>query len=689
MIKKISAFAAALTLTASAAGMIPYAVVANPIKASAAEETSSFKSKIDLSTVEYTDAETGETKTKRSPYFPVIGDQNPQGACCSFASTYYQFTYEARKTLKEKYGIDSDDIYSPAFVFNQTNSGYMGNGGNSDLVYNVLENQGALTYRDGFEFNKDVANKVPRDAEQLCKALNFRVVDKDEFYTDEIGEENAFKKIKEKLNEGKVVFTGGSWNYTPYDNLFCKTVKIDGKDQQVALQNSFRLKNYKGEDNVEGAHAFVIVGYDDDITYTTDDGKEFKGAFKIVNSWGNWGNEGFLWIMYDAFYKESKCGYTYDTNTYARRPAFAGGDFHTIDVDYVDVKLVTEANIMSTNFYGLDVYNTTENGTKLNTRKVDSFISEKDVYNPVTGEYDKVKFHSGVPFGGSIVTDISSEIGDDYFDGKNYNLSVVNKDKDSQFIVKSIALRDNLGNLVAERELDYDMDDFVDSVKAGNNKYKSSVTADISLDLKRGDVNYDGELNYKDADMINEYLRRDPAEVKGMDERFSTLQKDLMDVNNDGAITEDDIVDEFFFTEDGQYKGQEGVVYTGWHLINNNYYFLDENGYKVTNSFIEDENKGETLFVDEEGREVINRRFAFEGNQYCADQFGHIVKDREVVFYIYGINRTYYFDENGVQLIGWNADKTKYYDQAGMLTGTHEIDGVSYTFDENGVLVQD
>ena len=51
--------------------------------------------------------------------------------------------------------------------------------------------------------------------------------------------------------------------------------------------------------------------------------------------------------------------------------------------------------------------------------------------------------------------------------------------------------------------------------------------------------------------------------------------------------------------------------------------------------------------------------------------------------------KTYYFDENGVQLIGWNSDKTKYYDQAGMLTGTHEIDGVSYTFDENGVLVQD
>ena len=37
----------------------------------------------------------------------------------------------------------------------------------------------------------------------------------------------------------------------------------------------------------------------------------------------------------------------------------------------------------------------------------------------------------------------------------------------------------------------------------------------------------------------------------------------------------------------------------------------------------------------------------------------------------------------------FNADKTKYYDQAGMLTGTHVIDGVSYTFDENGVLVQD
>ena len=43
-----------------------------------------------------------------------------------------------------------------------------------------------------------------------------------------------------------------------------------------------------------GAHAYTIIGYDDDI-----------GSFLIQNSWGQWGNEGFAWMPYDYIEKVS------------------------------------------------------------------------------------------------------------------------------------------------------------------------------------------------------------------------------------------------------------------------------------------------------------------------------------------------------------------------------------------------
>lgn len=56
-------------------------------------------------------------------------------------------------------------------------------------------------------------------------------------------------------------------------------------------------------ERIEGGHAVLIVGYDDNkvITNTTN-GSNTTGAFLIQNSWGtDWGDKGFGWIPYQYF----------------------------------------------------------------------------------------------------------------------------------------------------------------------------------------------------------------------------------------------------------------------------------------------------------------------------------------------------------------------------------------------------
>lgn len=696
MIKKISAFAAALALTASAVSVLPVAGEANVTTASAAENTA-LPRKLDLTT---------------SPFFPDIEGQN-YNSCGAFSTTWYQFTYEARKALYNKYNQYFDVTYSPASTYDLLNCGF-DRGVLPDSVYDFLKENGALTveqfaYYDDYHRALSFRN-IPKDAAELCKALGVRVEnvnDKSFNCASASGTKRGIQLIKEMLNNDSPVVTVGDFWYSDYvyksENKF--EVKPEAKSWVKTKTNSngeeefvftqALMKKYKNEYDEkgnrkkyefgEGCHAFNIVGYDDDFEIELDDHTVMKGAFKIANSWGSeWANTGCIWIMYDALNLNSAQGLTYDSENYVRYGAFewAGQDhncfLYTIEAGLPDVKLVSEADIMSTNYYGLNVETKDFAANKMRSLNYNDFYSVPDKKGNKT--------YGGAVFNGPIVTDITEMYDSNYTDGKTYSITVSNNDPESKFFVKSIALRDNLGKLVAVKELDYDTNDYVSSLVNENGRYKENITASITLDLKRGDIDYDGDIDLDDQDMIREYLAANDQIAK---DKFSSLQKDLMDTNYDGVIDKKDLeLEDFFFTEDGRYEDKNGAVFTGWHLINGNYYFLDENGYKVTNSFIEDENKGETLFVDEDGREVVNRRFAFNGNQYCADQFGHIVKDREAVFYIYGINRTYYFDENGVQVIGWNADNTKYYSDAGMLTGTHTIDGVSYTFDENGVLVQ-
>ena len=80
-----------------------------------------------------------------SKYFPKIGSQGYIGSCASWATTYYQFTYEANKL--NNITTTEDNSYSPRWTYNFVNSGY-DNGSTVIENYEILKNQGAVKLSD-------------------------------------------------------------------------------------------------------------------------------------------------------------------------------------------------------------------------------------------------------------------------------------------------------------------------------------------------------------------------------------------------------------------------------------------------------------------------------------------------------------------------------------------------------------
>ncbi len=236
-------------------------------------------------------ASVDNSTNENAKYCPPIGDQGGVGSCQYWADHYFCATYQYNKLMGTE--VSEETTFSPRW-------------------YYANEVRNYFNYVNGFYTGMTL---------DRCPNINFSASDDDgtDFPADtldnwlyseriKISEErvDALEEIKEAIAEGNIVSVCTSAYWFQYmdivGSLSPKNKKFEGQQIVVACMGK------KNSD--KGYHAISVVGYDDDIWVdlnqngTIEEGE--KGAFKFANSWGdNWGNDGYMWIAYDALNKTS------------------------------------------------------------------------------------------------------------------------------------------------------------------------------------------------------------------------------------------------------------------------------------------------------------------------------------------------------------------------------------------------
>ncbi len=462
------------------------------------------------------------------PYFPPIGDQGRVGSCVAWATTYYQFTYEANKL--NNITTTYQNSYSPAWVFNFTNNG-TGGGSNYQQAYTVLKKQGALKMCDFPYDGYNYSHTWSTDTDAMIEALETRLTGE---HTKKIT--TSTNKITSatdtQLNEVKQLLCAGK--------LLTVRVKLETSQNGIINWEFKETNNNQGlavcyatnpdPDNTSG-HMLTIVGYDNSIECDINGNNIIeaneKGAFKVANSWGtSWGNNGYIWVMYDAL-NHASAGSLLVNNRISVFDRIATSESVPENVFYyIDVENIENVNLIglvtfTTNYrYNMNMYTNRCVGTSYSTTNQNQVIKSIQKYDdnnnlipPVIANYQ-----------GTIALDfgnLDDNIGN-YLSGYTWFVNIVNLENGGNITNASLKFVDNKNNLVKNVSLKR-------SVIASG----TSSTLYSTLSLMRGDVNYSNSLSEEDATMLlNFAVDIDDA---------SDLQAVLSDYNQDGYVNSRDV----------------------------------------------------------------------------------------------------------------------------------------------------
>ena len=251
-------------------------------------------------------------------YFPPVFNQDG-GSCGSASRICYMFSYE----LAAYRGVDGSNpqnYYPSHFVWLHTNS--PGMQGKDDFVANVgvpsAATYGGQTYSSlfGYQEEKDDDFGWMQGYDKWFEAMHNRML-KPRNFPKTVKTEEGREAVKhwlwnhngdESFKSGGIcgigVASGGVWEKIPSTNV----------NDSIGVTNKYYV--YQWGKSVD--HALTIVGYDDRIEFDLDGDGVFgeadadeRGAWIIVNSWGGWCNDGFIYCPYaygGTAFKETSSG---------------------------------------------------------------------------------------------------------------------------------------------------------------------------------------------------------------------------------------------------------------------------------------------------------------------------------------------------------------------------------------------
>ena len=221
-------------------------------------------------------------------YSPTPGNQGQQPSCVGWASGYGARTIANAINKNWKYNTTkiNQNTYSPSFIYNLIKMNGDVNCKRGSYIADamkLLKSNGVLSLKD---FSYTAAN---------CKT-----------------KPSTYGYQKAKQNTILTYERLAKWD-NPY-NLVGKVKKAIANKNPVVIGMQVSSSFYKAKGywsgihtSKPGGHAMVVVGYDDD---------KYGGAFELLNSWGTrWGNQGYIWVKYADFKKNTKTAYVLIDNS--------------------------------------------------------------------------------------------------------------------------------------------------------------------------------------------------------------------------------------------------------------------------------------------------------------------------------------------------------------------------------------
>ncbi len=205
---------------------------------------------------------------------PYAGNQQRTSMCVGWATGYAARTIiEARKNGWTDREFITKHAYAPAYIYNRLRDpAYDPNcARGSYLIWalDLLQDEGVAP----LETFPTSCDRMPTPDDEFI-AMDHKIIGYHKLFRTDT--KKKIFPVKKSLSEGNPVVIGMNVT-TSFLNSVHKSVWMP----------------QDGEPADAGAHALAVIGYDDEM---------HGGAFEVMNSWGRrWGNEGFIWIPYEAF----------------------------------------------------------------------------------------------------------------------------------------------------------------------------------------------------------------------------------------------------------------------------------------------------------------------------------------------------------------------------------------------------